>query len=97
MKIYGSAPMQNVYNAYAKNKIAKTQKSVQAGSPGFDINISNQGKDYQTAIEKLKQVPDVRTDKVSAIKKSIEDGTYTIDKAKLAKAIYNSMTASNIG
>lgn len=97
MKIYSSTVVQNVYQAYGKNKVDKTQKSGEVGSPGFDIQISNQGKDYQLAIEKLKQIPDVRADKVSAIKQSIENGTYTIDKTKLAKSIYSAISTNEIG
>ena len=91
MKIYSSTVVQNVYQAYGKNKTNKAQKSGEIGRPGFDIQISNRGKDYQFAVDKLKQVPDVRVDKVNTIKQSIENGTYTVDKTKLAKAIYSAI------
>jgi negative regulator of flagellin synthesis FlgM len=39
----------------------------------------------------------VRADKVSAIKQSIENGTYTIDKTKLAKSIYSAISTNEIG
>jgi negative regulator of flagellin synthesis FlgM len=51
MKIYSSTVVQNVYQAYGKNKVGKTQKSGEVGSPGFDIQISNQGKDYHLKIK----------------------------------------------
>ena len=87
MKIYSSTVVQNVYQAYGKNKVGKTQKSGEVGSPGFDIQISNQGKDYQLAIEKLKQIPDVRADKVSAIKQSIEKLGYKVLETEKKAAV----------
>ena len=97
MKIYSNAAVQNVYQAYGKNKTNKAQKSGEIGRQGFDIQISNRGKDYQFAIDKAKQTPDVRMDKINAIKQSMENGTYNVDKTKLAKSIYTAITTDEIG
>ncbi len=48
------------------------------------LQISGQGKDYQTAANALKNVPDVREDVVSAIKAQMTEGSYYVSNSMLA-------------
>lgn len=45
------------------------------------------GKDYEVAQKALKTMPAVRQDKVGAIKKAIEDGTYCVTPEMVAEKI----------
>ncbi|CAH2211877.1 flagellar biosynthesis anti-sigma factor FlgM [Tepidibacter aestuarii] len=84
MKINGVSNIQKIMNAYKTNK---TQNVNKVSLKEDKIEISQQGKDYQFAIDALKDVEDIREDKVNDIKIRIENGTYTVDKHKLAKSM----------
>lgn len=75
MKIYDVSKVQRVMKAYDKN-IKKTEK---VNSPSFKedkIEISDEARFIQTAMKAYKELPDVRDDKVDALKKEINEGTY---------------------
>lgn len=84
MKINGVSNIQKVMNAYKTNKAQNTNK---VSLKEDKIEISQKGKNYQLAMDSLKNVEDIRQDKVNDIKIRIENGTYTIDKHKLAKSM----------
>lgn len=72
------------YDAYAVNKAAASRKSVQAKQKKDQVNISNEGKDYQIAAKILKESPDVREDKIKDIKARMEAGTYNVSSSDIA-------------
>ncbi|MEJ8552650.1 flagellar biosynthesis anti-sigma factor FlgM [Tepidibacter sp. Z1-5] len=84
MKINGVNNIQKVMNAYKTNK---TQNVNKLSLKEDKIEISQKGKEYKFAMDSLKNVEDIRQDKVNDIKIRIENGTYTIDKDKLAKSM----------
>jgi negative regulator of flagellin synthesis FlgM len=49
------------------------------------VEISSHARDLTRARQAVDDVPDVRADRVAQIKKSIEDGTYSVSPALLAK------------
>lgn len=55
---------------------------------GTSVQISDDGKgraaEFQKALEIAKGTPDVREDRVAALKKQIADGTYQVDSGKIA-------------
>ncbi len=65
---------------YGNNSTTKTTKKSVAGSSDIkdQISFSSVGKDLQVAKAALKNVPDVREDKVNALKESINNGTYNV-------------------
>lgn len=48
------------------------------------VSLSNASRDLQAAEDAVAAVPDVRQDKVDAIKQAVEGGTYEIDPGKIA-------------
>ena len=75
MKSYGNNRTENV-----KSKKIESDK----------IEISQAGKDYQFAMEAARQLPEIRSEKVDAIKVDVQSGTYKIDKEKIAQNIFES-------
>lgn len=57
-------------------------KNTQA-SDAFEI--SQAGKDYQTAVQAVKEVSDVREDKVNRIKEQLASGTYNVTGEEFAE------------
>lgn len=83
-RLNGASSVQKVMKAYNTN----ATKNIQKVSLKEDkIEISQKGKDYQIAMEALKNLPEVREDKVNELMNQIQNGTYNIDKDKLANAI----------
>ena len=84
MKINNTSPVSGLYNNYKK----VTKKNSNYGiNKNFDIEISQTGKDFATAMEKLKSVEPVRKEKVEHIKNEIKNGTYVVDSVKVARAM----------
>lgn len=73
----------------AENEQAARQPSI----PSDTVVISDTAKRVQDAQTQLRQIPDVRADKVAEIKARIRDGKYEIDADAIAdKMIRESLT-----
>ena len=63
-------------------------RRVSENAEGVGVHLSKGGKDLQAAHQKAYEIamntPDVREDKVEAIKKQLKEGTYKIDSGKIA-------------
>lgn len=69
---------------------AASELSVKAGprsarSSSDTVEISNRSRELARARQAVDAAPEVRADKVAAIKKRIEDGTYTVSPHLLAQ------------
>jgi negative regulator of flagellin synthesis FlgM len=67
----------------------KGNAGVQPATPGkasqaAEVEMSQRAKSYQKALEIARATPDVREDKVAALKKQIQDGTYKINAGGIA-------------
>lgn len=68
--------------------VSSVQKSGGQGtSAGEQVSLSSKARDIQRATEVVRSSPDVRTEKVSKIKKEIESGTYKPDSDVIAEKI----------
>lgn len=79
--------LDNIYQIYNKNLGKKKIKPEHTTKDTDEIKISEKAMEYQFALQKLKNVDDVRMDKVQTIKKQIENGTYEVDSKKIAEKI----------
>lgn len=74
----------NIYNNQGNvSKITKTDKTKKIDQ----LNISSTGRDFQIAMDEIKNKPEVRTEKIEELRKQIQAGTYKVD----AKAIADKM------
>lgn len=55
-----------------------------AASQNVTVDFSNQSQVFVQAKNALAQLPEIREDKVKALKAQIEGGTYRVDGARLA-------------
>lgn len=83
--------MDNVFQVYNKNLGVKNIKTNKSGKSSDELKISENAMDFQFAINKVKEVEDIRVEKVEKIKEQIKSGTYEIDGKKIAEKIYNSI------
>lgn len=81
----------NILQLYNKSIGNKKVKQEKASKSSDDIKISERAMDFQFALQKIKNVEEVRVDKVENIKKQIQTGTYEIDGRKIADKIFESI------
>lgn len=91
MKIHGNKPpdsqdvnlkIRNINGTEAKGKVSAKEKNL------IDrVDISGEGRDVAALMNAISKMPDVRTEKVKALKEAIESGNYNINVAKIADKI----------
>ena len=90
MKIWGG--ISRISGIYGKDNKVERINSIKALSSKKDVlSISNQAKDYQTAISALKKVPDIRQDKVLELQEKYESGQYDVNGKEVAESIIKSI------
>ena len=67
-----------VQQLYQSQKVSRTQKT-QTASHTDRLQISSQGKDFQTAKAAVAAAPDIREELTAPIKARIQNGTYGVD------------------
>jgi negative regulator of flagellin synthesis FlgM len=95
MKIWGEVP--KVSGIYDTNKsVKRAEGSGSIASKKDVVSISGPAKDYQTVIKALKDVPDIRTDKVDELSDKYDAGSYDINGNDTADKILKSMIDSRM-
>ena len=79
-------PIQQTLKVY-KNQRTKQVEKATLKTKKDGIEVSNLAKEYQIASKALKDVPDVREDKVAAIKERIQSGTYSVDAKQVSEKV----------
>lgn len=69
---------------YKANSAKKYNAASSVMTFNDSVEISQLGKDYQIAKQAVKAAPDVREDKVAAVKAAFENGTYSVSDSELA-------------
>ncbi len=69
----------------------KAPQSVQVKQESDKVDTSSSSRLFNQALRAVKESPDVRADKVEAIRKSIEDGTYRVDSEAIADKMLSSI------
>ncbi len=93
MKIQGNNPVEgkNLYEKVhdlSKNQDLEKNESAQKTESDKDkISLSAKAKKIIELKGLIDQLPDIRRDKVDAIKKAIDSGNYNIDSQKTAQKI----------
>ena len=83
MRINSFDKVNQLYKSSASSKVQKS-----SGYAGSDqVQISQMGKDFQIAKAAVKNSSDIRVDKVNAIKKQMEQGTYQVSNKEVADKV----------
>ena len=97
MQINGNNPIdgQGLYNKVKeinKNHDAEKQDNANKSDDSKDkITLSGKAKEISEIKSLLSDYPEIRTDRVDAIKKAIDTGSYEIDTMAVAKKILEEM------
>ena len=84
MRIDAYSQIQQVYGV---NKSRRTSKAAPTGTARDAVEISSIGKDIQTVKSAVNSSPDIREDKVAALKSSIQAGTYNVSGESFAEKL----------
>ena len=79
---------------YKTNKTAKTQGIAGTGSARDEVQISSFGRDYQIAKQAVAETSDIREDKVSELKSSVQSGKYQVDSGDFASKLLEKYNAA---
>lgn len=85
MRIDAISKVSQLYQATSTRKTAKTEKVGRRDS----VEISRTGMDFQIAKQAVNASPDIREDKVKAIKEQLRAGTYSVSMDALAEKLLN--------
>lgn len=87
MKINKTERVLQIYNKDRHEKIDRNNKKF-----GKDeIKLSEKAMDYQFAIRKLKELPEIRVEKVKKLKEELKSGNYNIEGRRIVEKIYESI------
>ncbi len=84
-------------NAYQQIKVNNPKASKAKQADTDRVEISQTAKDMQKLVEQAGKIPDVRQEKVSELKKSVEEGTYKVPLDKLADSMLREVAAKRTG
>ena len=77
----------------AQEAAAQQKQAASAPEAQDKVEVSRQARECQQAAEIAKASPEVRAEKVAALKEKIESGTYEVDSKELAtKMIVDSLS-----
>lgn len=76
-----------VSQAYQKSTQVKNVNSSKKVGRDDKLEISQTGKDINVAKKAMQEVPEVREERVAAIKKQMEEGTYSVSMEDVANKI----------
>lgn len=86
MRIHNNMNVSNVLKAYNKN-VSKIEKTSKATVQKDKIEISETAKDFNTAINAFKALPEVRQEKINELKAAIDSGSYNPSAEEVADKI----------
>lgn len=81
----------NVFQVYKNNQGVKNLKTNKMPEERDQLKISNEAIEFQHGLKKLKNLDEIRREKVDAIKAQIQAGTYEIDGNKIAEKMVESI------
>lgn len=98
MKLTGIFPQVKTEKVQLKRSEGEISPKAAPGQivPADKVELSIGSQDVQRITEILEQTPDVRVDKVQALKEKIASGDYTIDPHRLADSMMTSLLSESV-
>jgi negative regulator of flagellin synthesis FlgM len=61
-----------------------------SAGPAVTVSLSSRSRELHGALARAQAAPDVREDKVSEVRRRLDNGTYVIDPTRIARGILDS-------
>ena len=95
MKIWGDIP--KVPGIYGNTgKISRYTKTGEVLSKKDELSISGTAKDFSIAMKAVRQIPEVRQEKVNEIIQKMQRGEYSVKASEVAEKILESLKENKI-
>lgn len=93
MKIDGNNPFQETQSAtFQRTNVSKGTESNQVmGTSDADGASLSTGLTVSTLAAQLQQMPDVRQERVAALRQAIQSGQYQVSNDQIANALHNQL------
>ncbi len=92
MRIDAYNQISQLYQASKPKKITKKSET----TVKEQYTVSSKGQDYQTAKKALAAAPDIREEKVAALKEQIASGSYNVSAQEIADSVVSKFFDSSI-
>lgn len=92
MRIDAYNQISQLYQASKPKKITKKSEA----TVKEQYTVSSKGQDYQTAKKALAAAPDIREEKVVALKEQIASGSYNVSAQEIADSVVSKFFDSSI-
>ena len=79
---------------YKSSKPARTTATKKTASFQDQLQISQAGRDFQIAKQAVAEASDIREDKVSELKTSVQSGKYQVDSGDFASKLLEKYNAA---
>lgn len=93
-RINGVNKLQKIYNNKNINGYNKTEGVVSGKKD--ELSISPEARELQVAMRALKDVDDIRKDKIEELEKRYQSGNYNVSGAQIVDAVISSSTEKKI-
>lgn len=94
MRIWGDNPrVFGIYNQ--QNTVGKIEKSDKVASRKDEYKVSGQAKDFQVVMKALRDIPDIRQDKVREISGKIASGCYKVESKDISDKIIKAFSGND--
>jgi len=87
MKIDGIF-MSPIGSVQASNRLNQVEKKTQV-SGADKVAVSDKAQMYQALLQKVKEIPSVREERVRTLTEQIERGEYQVDAQKIAEKLFS--------
>ena len=87
MKIDGT-PMSPVGSVQVSNRLNQVEKKTQI-SEADKVAVSDKAQVFQILVQKVKELPAVREERVRALTEQIERGDFKVDGNKIAEKLFS--------
>lgn len=76
------------FDTYSSSAPVMLSARMEPGTPGADsVNVSSSGRLINEALKSAHSSPDLRQEKIAAIREKIANGTYQIDARRIARCL----------
>lgn len=102
MKVVTSTPVDTAHSVEKANspnpKQTKRLSDPRAFSPtATEVNISEDAQLLKRGVESVRALPEQAKERVAALKKSIQEGTYRVDNARVADRLVDEHLKTDFG
>jgi negative regulator of flagellin synthesis FlgM len=96
MKVYGNQPPEKQDVVARTQKAGKPEQALEKGAiekiaPIDRVDLSGQARGMSEMFSAIKQLPEIRTEKVQEIAKALNDGAYKVDPNKVASRMIDEL------